>query len=42
MIDPDHLEFDGEVLDEGTREDHPKSVLSNEDIPQTNSKFKFI
>ena len=42
MIDPDQPESVKEVLVEGTGGDHPKSVLSNEDFPQTNSKFTFI
>ena len=41
-IDPDHLEFVGEVFEEGTRVDDPESVLSHEDFPQTNSKINFI
>ena len=41
-IDPDQPESVGEVLEEGTRGDHPKSVMSHEDFPQTNSKFKLI
>ena len=40
-IDLDQLESAGEVLEEGTRVDHPESVMSNEDIPLTNSKFEF-
>ena len=40
-IDPDQPKSVGKVLEEGTRVDHPESVMSNEDIPQTNSKFEF-
>ena len=42
MIEPDHPELIGNVLEERIRVDHPESVTSHEDFPQTNSKFKFI
>ena len=42
MVIPDRHESLGEVFEEGTKGDNPKSVMSHEDIPQTNSNFKFI
>ena len=42
MIDPNHPKSLEEVLEEGTKGDNPKSVVSYEDFPQTISKFKLI
>ena len=42
MVNHDHPESLGEVLEEGTKGDNPKSVMSHEDIPLTNSKFNII
>ena len=36
MIEPESI---GDVLEEEIRVDHPKSVTSNEDFPQTNSNL---
>ena len=42
MDNRDCHESFGEVFEKGTKGDNPKSVLSNEDIPLTNSSINFI
>ena len=42
MDNRDCHESFGEVFEKGTKGDNPESVMSNEDIPLTNSKFIII
>ena len=42
MIIPGHPESSMEVFENLMGGEYPKSVTSNEDFPQTNSKFTFI